>query len=476
MRHLVRSAAALVLLASVIGCSETDRLSAIEASGELVIVTRNSPTTYYQNKRGPAGFEYDLAAKVAAALKVDLRVVQAHSLAELFAALERNEADLAAAGLTLTAARGDRFAHTDAYATLMPQVIYKAGKKRPRRLQDLTNMRVVSLAGSSHSDALAALRAGGYPELTWREVEGADSMALLELLDDDEADAALLDSNEFRAQQSLYPRLKVGFDLGDEQQVVWYLAGGKGSEPLARAINAEFQRLGDSGELALLEDQHFGHSDSMNRIGSHTFTLNMRRTLPEYEGMIRQVAAEYQLDWQLLAAIAYQESHWDPSAQSPTGVEGMMMLTLPTARELGVADRTDPLQSLRGGARYLKTIKRRLPDDIYEPDRTYFALAAYNIGRGHLEDARVLTERGGDDPHLWQDVMNYLPLLQKSPHYLDTRYGYARGQEAVTYVQNIRHYNNILNWQELPSQQVSAPIIVKEQLPEQLRGLRLLGL
>ena len=153
-----------------------------------------------------------------------------------------------------------------------------------------------------------------------------------------------------------------------------------------------------------------------------------------------------------------------------------MMLTVPTAREMGVSDRTDPLQSLRGGARYFKNIKRRLPGDIFEPDRTYFALAAYNIGRGHLEDARVLTERGGGDPHLWQDVMEFLPLLQKSPHYQDTRYGYARGLEAVTYVQNIRHYYNILHWQTLPEQQQGPPIAVEAFLPQQLQSLRLQAL
>jgi membrane-bound lytic murein transglycosylase F len=182
------------------------------------------------------------------------------------------------------------------------------------------------------------------------------------------------------------------------------------------------------------------------------------------------------MDWHLLAAVAYQESHWDPRAQSRTGVRGLMMLTLPTAREMGVDNRLDPGQSLRGGARYLKNIKRRLPDDISEPDRTWFSLAAYNIGMGHLEDARVITERQGGDPHVWREVMEHLPLLQKSKYYQDARYGFARGEEAVTYVQNIRHYYSILEWQDISDNKPLPPIRVDDHLPEVIRGLSLFAL
>jgi len=188
------------------------------------------------------------------------------------------------------------------------------------------------------------------------------------------------------------------------------------------------------------------------------------------------VAAEYQMDWHLLAAVAYQESYWNPLATSPTGVRGMMMLTLPTAREMGVDDRLDAAQSLRGGARYLKNIKRRLPGDIHEPDRTWLALAAYNIGMGHLEDARVITERQGGDPHLWRDVIKALPLLQKSKHFQNTRYGYARGLEAATYVQNIRHYYSILEWQDIPENKALPPMRAEDYLPAAVSNVSLLAL
>ncbi len=238
----------------------------------------------------------------------------------------------------------------------------------------------------------------------------------------------------------------------------------------------DYVGIKEDGTLDKLRQQYFGHNVGFSRMSSHTFNSNMRSTLPRYKGMIQQVAQEYQLDWRLLAAIAYQESHWNPTATSPTGVRGMMMLTQPTAREIGVTNRLDPLQSLRGGSRYLKNLKRRLPKGIKDPDRTWFALAAYNIGLGHLEDARVITQRQGGDPNLWEDVAVRLPLLQKSAHYKNTRYGYARGVEAATYVKNIRHYQNVLNWQDISENKPLPPLEMDKYLPKVLRDVDLSAL
>ena len=301
-------------------------------------------------------------------------------------------------------------------------------------------------------------------------------MELLELVSSGEVDLAVIDSNEFEVQQALYPRLKVAFDLGSEQQLVWFLPPDESSERLKERIAALFDKLEKSGEMESLKELHFVRPIDMPRVGSHTFAGNVDRKLPEYRELIREVAEEYQMDWELLAAAAYQESHWNPLATSPTGVRGMMMLTLPTAREMGVENRLDPSQSLRGGARYLKNIKRRLPKDIEEPDLTWFALAAYNVGMGHLEDARVITERQGGDPHLWADVMERLPLLQKSKYYQNTRYGYARGTEPVTYVQNIRHYYSILQWEDRSQNKPLPPIQTDQYLPATIRASRLSAL
>ena len=476
MKRLLLTLTATVALALLGGCEQRDSLARIESRGELIAVSRFSPTTYYQDKSGPTGFEYALAGLLAQELEVELTIKPAFSLDGVFEHLQREEADFAAAGLTLTEKRQATYPHSKGYYRLKPQVVYVAGTYKPRKVEDLVGMSIVVLAGSSHAQTLNALRQEGYPDLQWREIPEVDSMELLELVNAGEAELAIIDSNEFDVQQSLYPRLKVAFDLGQEQDMVWYLPPTTDNERLLQRIDQFIARLQSDGTLEKMREEYFGHSQAVSRIGSHTFTRNMHKSLPPYRKLIKQVAAEYQLDWHLLAAIAYQESHWDPQAASPTGVRGMMMLTLPTAREMGVKDRLDAAQSLRGGARYLKNIKRRLPNDIYEPDRTWMALAAYNIGMGHLEDARVITERHGGDPHLWQDVMTHLPLLQKSKHYQNTRHGYARGKEAATYVQNIRHYYSILEWQDIQQNKVLPPLRAQDYLPAALSNLSLRAL
>jgi len=466
----------LTTLPLLAGCEQKDSLAQIMDSGRLTVVSRNSPTTWYVDKNGPTGFEYALASRFAAQLGVELVLEPAFSLEDIFIQLDRGDAHVAAAGLALTEEGGSRYPHSEPYYHLLPQVIYVAGTYRPRRLEDLADMSIVVLAGSSHSRYLQHLQDNGYPQLSWTEVPEVDSMDLLERLNQGTAELAIVSSNEFEVQQRLYPRLKVAFDLGARQDMVWYLSPERDNTRLLEAINAFLEEQREKGELDALREEHFGHSRIISRIGSHTFTRNMRRTLPQWEKLIRKVASEYQMDWHLLAAIAYQESHWNPRAESPTGVRGMMMLTLPTAKEMNVRDRTDPGQSLRGGARYFKQIKRRLPDDIYEPDRTYLALAAYNIGRGHLEDARVLTRRRGGDPHLWSDVMEALPLLQNSKYYRTVKRGYARGKEAVSYVQNIRHYRGILEWQDIAKNQPLPPVKPEQYLPAALGGANLRAL
>lgn len=468
--------ATLALALLLVGCAQSDSLDRILSRGKLVVVSRNSPTTYYLDKTGHTGFEYALAGLLAADLGVELQMKPAFSLRGIFEKLQREEADFAAAGLTLTGQREATYPHSTSYYKLKPQIVYVAGTYRPRSVMDLAGMNILVLEGSSHAEALLSLQHSGYPDLRWEEIPEVDSMELLDRVNSGHAELAIIDSNEFAVQQSLYPRLKVAFDLASEQDMVWFLPPTGDNQRLLAHIDAFLGKLREDGTLTRLREQHFGHTDGVSRISSHTFTLNMRRSLPPYQPLIRRVAAEYQMDWHLLAAIAYQESHWNPRAESPTGVRGMMMLTLPTAREMGVDNRLDAAQSLRGGARYLKNIKRRLPDDIHEPDRTWLALAAYNIGMGHLEDARILTQRQGGDPDLWQDVVERLPLLRKRQYYQDTRYGYARGVEAATYVQNIRHYYSILQWQDIADNKPLPPMRTQDYLPAVMANASLLSL
>ena len=180
-------------------------------------------------------------------------------------------------------------------------------------------------------------------------------------------------------------------------------------------------------------------------MGTRTFKRHYVSRLPQYLNLFQTAAAKTEIDWRLLAAIGYQESHWDPNAVSPTGVRGLMMLTRATAGGLGVQDRHDAAQSIGAGAQYFLNIYNRL-DDIPDPDRTWFALAAYNVGYGHLQDARRLARMQDRDPDSWIVIREMLPLLTKREYYSQVPHGYARGWEPVGYVRNIRTYYDILEW------------------------------
>ncbi len=476
---VIALACSVALLQLLNACSDGgDALQRIQSRGELQVVTRNSPTTYYLDREGENGFEYALVSLLAKDLGVELRISTAFTLEALFESLARGEADVAAAGLTFTADRAREFPHSTGYKKIRPQVVYVVGSARPDSVADLVGRNIVVLADGGNAGELRRLRDEGFADLEWQEVAGADAMELLDMLEAGQAELAIVNSNEFEPQSGLFPQLNVAFDLLPDRELdlVWYLAPTADNTRLQAYIDQFFLRLRDDGTLERLREQYFRQSEGLSREHSQAFNLNIRTTLPQFRELIEQVAREYQMEWQLLAAIAYQESHWDPLATSPTGVRGLMMLTERTAQEVGVSDRLDPLQSLRGGSRYLKDLKRRLPRSIREPDRTWFALAAYNMGLGHLEDARVLTQRQGGDPNSWDDVMMRLPLLQKQSSFKDTRYGYAPGGQAFHFVKNIRHYQDILNWQDISENKPLPPLKMEDYLPAILRGSELQAL
>lgn len=447
----------LIVILLVTGCGDPTVLDAFAPGNELVVITRNGPTTYYLGANEPAGLEYELFKEFATSQEMTLRIKVATTIEDVFDTLARGEAHIAAAGLTQSIGRDQLFTSTRSYLEQHPIVVYKAGQFRPRTIKDLGNLDIVIMQGSHHGTRLGLL-AEMDPNIEYRVLETAQSSAVLREIETDRADVALLDSSEFSMQQRLYPRVAKAFQLKETLRTVWYLGLDARADAWRDKIDEFLAQAADKGRLADLEEQYFGSNADTSRIALFTFQRAVESTLPKWRPLIESVAKEFRLDWQLLAAIAYQESHWNPKAKSPTGVRGMMMLTRPTAQEVGVKDRLDAEQSLRGGARFLRNLLRRLPNDIEEPDRTWMALAAYNVGMAHLEEARRLTEGNGGDPHLWKDVRERLPDLQKPEIYPYLRHGFARGGEAVTYVDNIRHYQATLALQDIPSQTISAPI------------------
>ena len=457
-QRLPRPLPALLLALLLGGCEQPDQLGQIRDQGELRVITRNTPTTFYQDRHGHTGLEYELSRRFADSLGVRLDMSTADTLDQLYQQLGSPQGPhLAAAGLTVNPQREEQLRYTDPYLEVTPQVVYRRGNRQPRQMEDLYDKRILVLRGSALAELLRELQTE-HPDLVFEESDSLEVVDLLRMVNDGEIDLALVYSNEVSVNQAFYPAVHIGFDLGNPRPMAWALAGTR-DDSLLRAVNDFFQQVRSDGTLDQLIERFYGHSDVLDYVGARAFARHMQQRLPRYEQWFRQAGDQYGLDWRLLAAMGYQESLWDPDARSPTGVRGLMMLTLPTAKFVGVTNRIDPQQSIFGGARYLVWVRDQLSTEIPEPDRTWFALAAYNVGLGHLDDARKLTSSNGRDPNRWIDVKDHLPLLSKKQWYSQTRYGYARGNEPVHYVQNIRRYHEILQW-------VTQPLAETAQLPE----------
>lgn len=420
-------------------------LDQIVEKGELVVVTRNSPTTYYEGPRGPTGFEYDLAKQFAEFLGVDLKIITARRFNDILPMVARREAHLAAAGLTVTRERARRVRFGPAYEDITQQLVYRSGTTPPEQPADLEGGVVEVVAGSSHAEHLQQL-AAEHPQIRWHENRQVDIEELLVKVWNKEIRYTVADSNEVRLNQHFYPELRVAFDLTEPEALAWAFPKG-GDDSLLESARTFFNTIAADGRLAQLRERYYGHVRKFDYVGTRKFLRHIDARLPSYLDTFRSAAQRYKLDWRLLAAVGYQESLWDPKAISPTGVRGIMMLTRTTAADLGIKNRIDPQNSIRGGARYLRQLKNRIPPDVREPDRTWFALAGYNMGLGHVDDARNITERRGGDPDKWMDVKENLPLLMQKRWHQDTRHGYARGLQAMHYVENIRTYYDILVWQ-----------------------------
>ena len=433
----------VALLTQLAGCAKPTTYEKILKHQTLHVITRNAPAVYYEGRDGPMGFEYELAKRFADDLGVNLELKIASTRSQILSALDNRYTHFAAASMVASDARASRFQFSRPYMDTTPVVIYRYGNTRPSGIQDILGSRVAIVSDSYHNDELGELRSN-YPELEWQSLD-IETIDLMRMIEDEELDYAIITSTELAIHQAYHPRVKKAFEIGDPQQISWYFPKDTDQTLVAKA-NAFFSKIEEDGTLLHLKERYFGHLGQLNYVGARTFIKHINRRLPKYEENFKRVSEEIGQDWRLIASIGYQESHWRPKATSPTGVRGLMMLTRITAKEMGVKNRLDPEASIDGGARYFDKIHKRMPERIPEPDRTWLALAAYNVGFGHLEDARILTEKAGKDPDKWVDVKEFLPLLQKKKYYKQTRYGYARGNEPVIYVQNIRRYYDVLSW------------------------------
>jgi membrane-bound lytic murein transglycosylase F len=451
MKIIVRMMSMVLILAVTTACSQGSSsgnaavgrtVAEVKASGELRVLSRNAPTTYYLNRDNEAvGAEYELAKAFADSLGVTLRLIVEDNISDILEGVRIGEGDFAAAGLSKTKLRGADYLFSSPIDTVTEQVVCRRGGKVAKSLADLASVSLEVPKESSYEESLRALQENN-PAITWKSNANSGTETLLQKVWEGKLDCSVADSNIVAVNRRFLPELIVMFDLAAPKHHVWLMA--KGSDDIRVAINQWMASAAGRSALDLVHYRHYSYIENFDFVDTRALVRRIDERLPKYDGLFEKAAEKHAFSDALLAAQAYQESHWDAKAKSPTGVRGIMMLTQNTAKSLGVEDRLDPKQAIPGGATYLAKMRDRFSEDIPEPDRTYMALAAYNIGRAHMHDAQVLARKLGKDPLSWVDIRGVLPKLSDKRYYKDLKYGYARGMEPVIYVQRIRNYENII--------------------------------
>jgi membrane-bound lytic murein transglycosylase F len=442
---LLQPPLAIAVLALVGSCTPRPPADdSFHASAELRVVTLNAPTSYYLGPSRAEGLEFQLASEFARRLGVGLYMYPVANVQAMQAELASGRADIAAAQITADSSWREVGEPANVYEHIPQLVVYREGGNRPRDTLQLESARLSVRAGSPQEHLLERLKHTVAPSLTW--IETAPRTAdPVEDVENGQADYAIVDAREFSFSHHLYPDVAPGFALTDDRPVQWVVR--HGASRLYEAVNRFFRDVNQSGELSSLIAMSSGDARRFEYEESRKFEELATSRLPRYRAWFEQAAAATGVDWRLLAAIAYQESQWDPSARSPAGASGLMMLTSATAQSLGVEDRANAHQNILAGAQYFLEVLAKIPDRIPEPDRTWLAVAAYNVGFGHLEDARVLTQMRGKDPDSWLDVRQQLPLLAEERWYERVKRGFCRGWEPVQYVDRIQSYLKLLEWQ-----------------------------
>ena len=431
-------------------------------SHELVVMVRPGPAFYFTGPDGAlAGFDVELARRFAAEKKLSLRFMLADSAAQVLTAVANEEAHIGAGGLyrplslpptttpvppTAEATATPKgavpeVAWTTNVTSSEPVLIYNSDGYKPSNWAALNGETVAFVPDEGFAYEIHTVRIAN-PEIKWDALALPSVASLISQVSDGTIGYAIVGSIAASLARNIYLDFDVAFPAGGKREIAWAVP--PRFAELKSDLDVFIARLRRDGTLARLADRYMPDPRQIQRIDAGALQEKIRTVLPQYKSLFHDAQEKSGIEWRLLAAIAYQESQWDPNATSSTGVRGIMQITEDTARHLGLSNLMDPAQNVVAAARYFRDLKAKLPARIHEPDRTWLALAAFNIGLGHLEDARVLAQQQKLNADLWSDVKKVLPLLALPEYYQNAKLGYARGGMPVAFVDRVRGYYDVL--------------------------------
>ncbi len=415
-------------------------LQKIKALGQINLVTQNNANAYYMYRGQKMGLEYDLAQSFAEHLGVSLHVLTP-GWSQMIPALEKGKGDFIAAGLTITENRQEHVAFSIPYMDVQQMVIVHKDQATIQSEKDLNGLTIHVREHTSYEQRLQELQDQGLDVhiALHRDVPTED---LIRQVATKDIPATVADSNIAQLNRRYFPEIRMAFPISEKQSLGWAVR--KKDQSLLQAINNFLASAQEDGLFAQIYHNYYANVAIFDYVDIKKYHDRIETRLPDFENMIKKEAREFGFDWRLIAAVVYQESHFDPHASSYTGVKGLMQVTLNTAREMGITNRLEPAQSIHAGVKYLSRLYDRFKGIKDHTQRLRFALASYNVGYGHVRDAQRLAQKQGLDPNKWSSMIKILPLLSQPRYYSQTRYGYARGTEPVRFVKRIFSYYEIL--------------------------------
>lgn len=442
---------------SIVENSVDRDLDAIKKDGVLRALVVYSSTSYFLYKGQAMGFEYELLQQLADHLDLKLEIVVSDNLDNQFEVLNRGDVDIIAHGMTITNQRKWEVDFTE-YLYITKQVLVQKKPVNYRNMSwktiekhlisdpiELIDDTVSIRKNSAYSERLISLsnEIGGNIVIDTLSSQ-LSTGEIIDMVADGTIKYTIADENLAKINASDSDILNIDVPISFSQRIAWVTR--KKSKKFRKVVNKWIVANRKKKDYQVVYNKYFKNKRSYKRrIKSDYYSLKNNQ-ISKYDELIKTNADKIELDWRLLASQVYQESRFNPDAESWSGASGLMQLMPATAESLGVNDLSDPNESIKGGATYLHQMYKRFENITDTLNRTKLSLASYNCGYGHVRDAQRLAEANGLDPTVWNDHVEKMMLELRFPKNYNKpfiKYGYVRGTEPVAYVEQIfERYNH----------------------------------
>jgi membrane-bound lytic murein transglycosylase F len=440
---IVWAALGYYLCSPVISAYRFVTLQKIKQTGVITVATRNSAHCYYLYRDQPMGFEYELAQAFAEYLGVRLQIKIVDKWSDMVAALSNGSAAFIAASMPITSKRQTQVAFSDGYMEVAQNIITHRKNTGIKEAADLSGKTIDVRKGSVYQQRLVELKKQGI-NLAIRLHDDLPVEELIQKVADGQIDFTIANSNIISINRRSFPGVVSTGSINDDMQLAWAVY--PKSKKLLKQINTFLSMINKSGKFDEIYNKYYGDIDDFDYVDLEAFHRRVKNKLSRYSPFIKAAAKKHGFDWRLIAAQIYQESHLNPWAKSQAGARGLMQILPSTAKDLGIADLFDPVQNINAGVQHLKDLYDHF-EQAHGEDRLLISLAAYNIGQGHINDARDLAKKKGLDPDKWESLSKTLPLLQYRKYFMNTQYGFCRGTEPIRYIKQILIYYDVLKRQ-----------------------------